>query len=77
MFITTQLTLFLATDMQCDGATVLKFLHPGIFIFNKYFSLFTSRDFSFAIFSFVITGNINKQIKTKLLKSEEDILLYA
>ena len=33
--------------------------------------------FSFVIFSFVITGNINKQMKTKLLKNEEDILFYA
>ena len=47
MFITLQLTLFLANDMECDEATVLKFLRLGIFIFNKYFSLFTSRDFLF------------------------------
>ena len=32
--------------------------------------------FSFVI-SFVIKSNINKQMKTKLLKNEEEILLYA
>ena len=29
--------------------------------------------FKFVIFSFVITGNINQSMKTKLLKNEEDI----
>ena len=33
--------------------------------------------FKFVIFSFVITGNINKSMKTKLLKNEEDILFHA
>ena len=61
----------------------------GIFIFSKCFNLFTLHDFfifkrnfcnlmfSFVIFSFVIKSNINKQMKTKLLKNEEEILLYA
>ena len=30
--------------------------------------------YKFVIFSFVITDNINKSMKTKLLKKEEDIL---
>ena len=33
--------------------------------------------FKFAIFSFVITGSVNKSTKTKLLKNEEDILFHA
>ena len=32
--------------------------------------------FSFVIFNFVTTGNIKKQMKTKLLKNEEDTLFY-
>ena len=45
IFITTQLALFLANNMECDDAMVLKFLYLGIFIFNKYFSLFMSLDY--------------------------------
>ena len=33
--------------------------------------------FKFVIFSFVIAGNINESMKTKLLKNEEDILFNA
>ena len=90
MFITMQLTLFLANNMECDDAMVLKFLHLGIFIISKYFSLFMSHNFfyfqkklllfnvfSFAVFRFIITGNIKKQRKTKLRKNQEDIVFYA
>ena len=74
--------------LSVNDTTVLKFLHLEIFIFSEYFSLFTSCNFlifkrnlsnvfSFVIFSFVTTGNINKQMKTKRLKNEEDILFYG
>ena len=86
MFITTQLFLFLANNMEFYDSTVLKFLSLEIFIFNKYFSLFMSHDFfifkrnfcynvfRFVMFSVITTINRNKHLKTKLLKNEEDIL---
>ena len=73
-----------------NDTTVLKFLHLRIFIFNKYFSLFTSRNFfifkrNFCYLMFLHLlylvslqqAIINKQMKTKLLKNEEDILFYG
>ena len=45
MFITMQLTLFLANNMEFVDATVVKFLCLRIFIPNKFFSLFISCNF--------------------------------
>ena len=45
------------------------------FYFQKKLLLFNV--FSFVVFSFVTTGNIKKQMKTRLLKNEEDVLFYG
>ena len=54
MFITMQLILFLANKIECGVTEVLKFSVSGFL-------------FSIVIFSFVITGNVSKQIKVKVL----------
>ena len=79
-----QLTLFLANNIECEWCIeislswdlyfqeILQFIYVmWFFHFRKKLLLFNV--FLFVIFRFVTTGNINKQMKTKLLKNEEDI----